>query len=64
MNFVESLHEILHNFKCVSVYTFLSAYFATSVSEISKDFKETLTQKSSMDEQSKSLSECFLLVTK
>ena len=29
-----------------SVHTFLSAYFATSVGEISKDLKQSLTQKS------------------
>ena len=53
------MNEIRHNFKCVSVHTFLSAYFVISVSEISKD----LHKKASINEKPKSLWS-FCLVTK
>ena len=53
------MNEIRHNFKCVSVHTFLSAYFVISMSEISKD----LHKKASINEKPKSLWS-FCLVTK
>ena len=40
------MNEIRNNFKPVSVHTFLSGYFVTSVNEISKDFQRSFTQKS------------------